>query len=233
MFDCYNLKDCNECCCQVKPSIFFSLSKEDKSVLYKDRHEIEFKQGETIFKQNTALTHIACIKEGFVKMSTEANHSKNYLMKICQPGDTFGSMGLYAEEVHQATCTAITNVKCCLIDVGSFKETLQKNNRFAIDLIKNINTNAIQSKNRTVNLTSKSMYSRVADMLLYLSSSVYKSNKFTTTLKRQDMADLCALTKESMIRILKEFKESKIISIDNNSFEIYNEQELKKISVFN
>lgn len=232
MFDCYNIKDCKECCCMVKPKIFHSLSKEDRDILYKGRFEVEFKAGETIFKQFTAMTHIACIKEGFVKISTEAHHGKNLMTGITQPGDIFGGMGLFVEEVHQATCTALTSVKACLLDINSFKETLTKNNKFALDLIKNINEKAVRTNHKIIDLTSKSMYSRVADMLIYLSEVVYKGSKFTTTLKRQDMADLCALTKESMIRILKEFKDSDIIAVDNNEFEICKEQELRRISKF-
>ncbi len=232
MFDCINVKDCKECCCMVKPKIFHALGKEDKELLYKGRYEVEFKAGETIFKQHTAMTHIACMKDGFVKISTEAHHGKNLVVGITQPGDIFGGMGLFVEEVHQATCTALTNVKACLIDVNSFKETLAKNNSFALDLIKNINEKAIRTNSKIIDLTSKSMYSRVADMLIYLSEVVYKSSTFSTTLKRQDMADLCALTKESMIRILKEFKDSEIIIVDNNDFEICKFQELKRISKF-
>ncbi len=230
MFDCYNVKNCAECCCNVKPTLFFGLGKEDKEVLYQDRLEIAFKAGETIFKEDMALTHIACVKEGFVKLSTEANHSRNFLLRICQPGELFGGMGLYVNEVHQATCTAITPVKVCLININSFKNTLQSINRFAIELIKDLNAKALLSKKQAVDLTSKSMASRVADMLLYLSDIVYKSETFTTSLKRQDLADYCALTKESMIRILKDLKESGIITIKNNSFQIHNIHELRKIS---
>ena len=233
MFDCYDIKKCKECHCEVKSRLLYGLNEVEKEVLYKDRCEVEFNTGETIFKQNTTLTHVACIKEGYVKMSTEANHNKNFLMRIIQPGEIVGGMGLYVDEVHHATCSAITPVKLCLISLNSFKNTLEVSNRFAIDLIKKLNGHAIQSKRQAVDLTSKSMYSRVADMLLYLSQTIYKDVSFTTTLKRQDLADFCALTKESTIRILKEFKDSNIIAINNNSFQILNVQELKKISRFN
>lgn len=232
MIDCNNVKDCRLCCCEVKPGLYKGMVKDDMDILFKDRHEVIFHPEETIFKQNTVLTHIACVKEGFVKMSTEANHNRNFMIRIVQPGEVVGGMGLYVDEIHRATCTAITPVKVCLINLNSFKNTLEQSNQFAINLIKKLNKHAIHSTKQTVDLTSKSMYSRVAVMLIYLSEIIYKDTSFDTTLKRQDLADLCALAKESTIRILKEFKESKIITINNNSFEIHNMQELKKISRF-
>ena len=77
------------------------------------------------------------------------------------------------------------------------------------------------------------MYARVSDMLIYLSEEIYKAPSFTTGLKRQDLADLCSITKESLIRILKGFKESGYISINNNTFTIHNMAEIKHISKFN
>jgi len=232
-FEGCNIKECKECCCTIKPGLFNSLGKDDKEVLFNKRNEVEFKAGETIFKQHMAITHVCCLKEGFVKMSTEAHFGKSLMLRIVQQGQIFGGMGLYVDEVHQATCTALTPIKCCFIDINSFKDTLTHNNAFAINLIKNLNGLAIKSKEQAINLTSKSMYARVADMLLYLSEEIYKSENFTTGLKRQDLADLCSITKESLIRILKEFKDSGYISIINNDFSIINTNEIKHISKFN
>lgn len=233
MYKCTKINDCKSLCCNEKRNIFSLLNPLENVNLFKDKQFIEFKSGETIFKEHLSITHIACIKEGYVKMSSEANHGKTLITNIFQPGDVFGGMGIYVDETHQATCTALTDVKCCLININSFKKTLENNNYFAIELIKKINISAIKSKQRTINLTSKSMYSRVADMLIYLSETVYKKYSFQTYLKRQDMADYCAITKESMIRIMKEFKEKDIISINSNHFTIHKPQELKKISKFN
>ena len=232
MNDFFNVKGCGLCGCMNKPGLLKGLGDDDMDVLFKNRHEVIFHPDETIFKQNTALTHIACVKEGFVKMSTEANHNRNFMIRIVQPGEFIGGMGIYVEEIHLVTCTAITAVRVCLINLQSFKNTLEQSNKLAINLITKLNRHAIQSTKQTVNLTSKSMYSRVAMMLIYLSEVVYKDTNFDTTLKRQDLADLCALAKESTIRILKEFRDNRVITINNNSFIIHNMQELKKISRF-
>lgn len=232
-FEGCDIKGCKDCCCSIKPNLFNTLDKDSKEILFNKRNEVEFKAGETIFKQNMIITHICCLKEGLVKMSSETTTDKSLLLRIVQQGEIFGGMGLYIDEVHQATCTAITNIKCCFIDINSFKETLIQNNRFAISLIKDLNGLAIKSKEQAINLTTKSMYARVADMLVYLSEKIYKTENFTTSLKRQDLADLCSITKESLIRILKEFKDNGYISVSNNNISIHKIKEIKHISKFN
>jgi len=233
MFDCAQYENCNECCCPVKPLLYNDLSKENKEILFYHRREVEFKAGETIFKQSTAITHIACLREGFVKITAEAHQGKTLLIGISQPGDIFGITGLYVDEIHHSSFQAITDIKVCLLEVNSFKQVLETNIKFSLSLLKRLNQLAIKSKNRTIDLTSKTMYARVADMIIYLSTIIYKSNKFTTTLKRQDLSDFCALSKECMIRILKSYKEDKIISIKGDDFEIHNLNELKKLSQYN
>jgi CRP/FNR family transcriptional regulator len=50
------------------------------------------------------------------------------------------------------------------------------------------------------------------------------------SLSRQDIADMSGMSKESAIRILKDFKDEGIIRIDGSRIEITNETQLLKIS---
>jgi len=46
----------------------------------------------------------------------------------------------------------------------------------------------------------------------------------------QDLADMSGMSKESAIRILREFKDENIIQVNGNDFEIINSEHLVKIS---
>lgn len=224
-------KDCEECCCSEKPTIFRSLNQENKTTLFHERREVVYKKGEIIFKQGASMTHIGCIKEGIVKMTVEAPNGMSVLLRLISGGELFGGMGLYVDETNQASCVALTNVKVCLIPIESFKRTIEKNHNLAIDLIARINEHAINSKNKTLELTTQSMYGRVSGLLLYLSKKIYKSSKFETSLSRQDMADLCAMAKESLIRVFKELKDSGIIVIQKNTIQIIDENKLIRFTL--
>jgi CRP/FNR family transcriptional regulator len=81
-----------------------------------------------------------------------------------------------------------------------------------------------------ISLTQKNMHGRIADALFYLSEKVYAANPFNMSISRQDLADLSGMSKESAIRILKEFKDDGILRIDGSLFEILKIQQLKQIS---
>jgi CRP-like cAMP-binding protein len=81
-----------------------------------------------------------------------------------------------------------------------------------------------------LNLTNKTMFERVAETVLYLADQVYKADDFDVDLSRQDIADLCSLSKESVIRIMKDMKEQNVLNIDRNHFEILDKNKLISIS---
>lgn len=66
--------------------------------------------------------------------------------------------------------------------------------------------------------------------MLYLSNDIYNNDIFDTPLTRQDMADMSAITKDSTIRVLKEFVNEGIIKCNLHHFEILNKELLRKIS---
>jgi len=74
------------------------------------------------------------------------------------------------------------------------------------------------------------MPGRVADTLLYLKNDVFKTNPFTVSLTRQDLADMSNMTKESLVRILPQFKSSGLIKTQGNTIEILDESRLQEIS---
>jgi len=109
-------------------------------------------------------------------------------------------------------------------------EVAKQNKEFASELFKWINQKGVRNFEKLINLTQKQMPGRIADALLYLSNSVYESDKFTVNISRQDIADLAAMSKESAIRIIKEFKESGFITCEGNDFNILEPKALHKIS---
>lgn len=80
-------------------------------------------------------------------------------------------------------------------------------------------------------LLVKHHHGRVAEALLYLSGVIYQSNPFYMSISKRDLSDLTALPKESVSRILQEFKNDGIISIKNNNVHILKEESLTQISL--
>jgi len=74
------------------------------------------------------------------------------------------------------------------------------------------------------------MHGRIADGLIYLSNKIYEGLNFSLHLSRQDVADLTGMSKDSAIRILKEFHNEGVIELDGRNLKIMNFGQLERIS---
>ncbi|MBN2634850.1 MAG: Crp/Fnr family transcriptional regulator [Prolixibacteraceae bacterium] len=231
--DCSKKQNCCNASCFVddESNIFKNLTDDELDLLVDKKQQIKYKTGETIIKQNTASTYVICMKEGLAKIFIEGEKGKNLVVKIIGKGDFITGGGLFNGNIHHFTISAITPVTCCLIDSGKLTQLFTKNSQFAVELLRTHTRQNNYLLSRMVGLTQKYMPGRVADTLLYLKNEIYKSTRFTTTLSRQELADMSNMTKESLVRILQQFKESNVVKTHASEIEISDEPALKQISI--
>jgi CRP/FNR family transcriptional regulator len=224
----FKQNDCNQC--KKRIDAFKVLRDEDFKIIEEKRYEVLFHAGETIFKQGTSFTHTICILEGLVKVYLESGMRKNFILSLNGPGDMIGSPGMYNDEMHHFSVVAVEDTIACFVERKVIEGLIKTNNLFAIEMLKRANLRDISHFNKFRTLTQKQMPGRVAEVILYLYKQVYRSNPVSLSISRQDMADMAAITKESTIRILKEFKDAELISLNGNDLIIHNEKALTGIS---
>jgi len=225
----YNhISSCNQC--HVKFEGFDTLTESELNEFKESHCKVEYKKGETIVKEGTRCSNIICIKKGFAKLYITGLENKNIIIKILKEGDFIVSPGVFTDNRNHFSVTAITEMDTCLISIDAFSNAFKKNNKFAEHVLK-LNhqiTNDLYSQ--LINFSHKKMTGRIANTLLYLSNNIYDSNNFFTTLSRQDIADLSSVSKESLIRVLKDFKVNGILAINGNQIEIKSLKTLENIS---
>ena len=234
-------KDCIYCekgksCCNMscfvenEANVFKPLTEKELHFLVDQKQQIKYKVKETIIKQNTSSTFVICIRDGLAKVFIEGEKGKNLIVKIIGKGDFISGGGLFNGNVQHFTISALTPVTCCLIDASKLSNLFAENNSFAIELLRNHTKQNNYLLAKMVSLTQKYMPGRVAETLLYLKDDIYKNSKFTIDLSRQELADMSNMTKESLVRILQQFKESNIIRTQGSNIEILDEGSLINIS---
>lgn len=216
--------------CKVRFKGMDALNENEFGLYMKGRYHVDFAKGETIVKQGTPVTNLFCIKEGMAKLYVEEPGGKCILLSVLKPGDFVIGLGVFNDYMHHFSVTAITPVSTCLIQVDTIETIFKSNPEFAVAMMQQCHTASKSLLTQLVTLGYKNMAGRTADALLYLAREVYQSNVFSTTLSRQDLADLCCLSKETFIRMLKQLKEDGIIDVRVNTFEIKSIPALKRIS---
>ena len=69
----------------------------------------------------------------------------------------------------------------------------------------------------------------MAEAIIYLQDEVF-NNGSIDNIPKQDLAELTAMTKESAIRVLKEFKDDDIIEVNGKSLKIKDKKALQLIA---
>jgi len=211
--------------------MFMLLKPEELRIINEDRYTVNFRPGEIILKQGTTSSHVISIVTGFAKIYIESYNNRNLILNFIKPWKILGGPGIHTDNKHHYTVAAIEASKVCFIDVQNFKKVLRMNCQFAEAFISNLNQKSIYTYKRLVSLTQKQMPGRIADGLLYLANEVYHQTCFQTPISRQDIADFTAMSKDSAIRILKDFERDRIISLKGKEVCILDMDQLKEISL--
>jgi CRP/FNR family transcriptional regulator len=225
------IEGCEDCQnCLNKAPYFQILSQEELEVVNRDRYSVRYKAGETILKQGTSATHVLSLIDGIVKIYIEGMVDRNLLLSLQKPWALLGGPGMHTDQKVHYSVTALTDVSICFLDLNNFNQVMGNNFRFANQLIQHISKHTVILFDKMVSLTQKQMHGRMADGLIYLSENFFEKDSFKLYLSRQDIADLTAMSKDSAIRILKDFERDGIISMNGNNLSVLDRRQLHDIS---
>jgi len=206
------------------------LNDSELSLLNLNSNLVEYSQRDTIIKQNSRASHIIYINSGLVKISKEMRKGKNLMLNIEGPNRFIGSSSVFGSDFYNYSVTALEPTIVSFIDTKIFKEIVENNGALGLELIAQISKNNIVMIDKLSSLLYKQLPGRVADIIIYFSDIIYKSETFTFPLTRQELAELAGTTKESIIRTLSEFKHDKIIDIERNTITILSPKIIQTLS---
>lgn len=216
--------------CKKSSDIFNVLSTSEIKNIDCHRASIHYNSGEIIFKQGAPANFFVCVTSGLVKLYIEHYNSRNLIIGLTRPINYIFEPGPFVDSRHHVSAVACEETTACLIDVAAMKEVISGNTNFANEFISKISHQSVMLFDRISSSTQKHVYGKVADTLLYLYPGIYQDNPFELSLSRQDLADMSGMTKESLIRVLKKFKEEKILLLEGNDIEILDRDKLEDIS---
>lgn len=216
--------------CQCMSSLFCLLNREELELVNSNKIHVNFKAGETIKKQGTFMSHVLSVNSGLAKLYIEGLEGRSAILRIVKPTSFIGGPGIYFDQRHHFTVTALIDSSVCFIDLQVFKNILSGNQAFAEEFLKDFSNDVLNIYNRLIFLTQKQMPGRMADALLYLYDEIFHLLKFPMILTRFDLADLSAMSRESAVKILRDFQKEELLRISDHEIELLDEEALRKIS---
>jgi len=206
------------------------LTVEETNLLEANSVKIKYKKGEVICKQGSYASQVIYVDKGLVKAYLEKG-ANSLVLSIIPEGNLIGLLPLSDEnKVFQYSVMAYVDSEIRQINVDFFKKLLNSNSTFAKEVIDIISSTSSQINGRFFCLTYKQSFGRLADIIICLSDRVFKTGEFELPLSRRDLAELTGMSSETVIRMLKKFKESGLIEQKGRTFKVLDYERLKQIS---
>ncbi len=214
----------HECRC------FEALTAEEKRLVDENSVWVEYGKGEIICKRGTFASHVMFIEKGLAKVFIE--DGKNTLVLKIIPENNLLGIASVSDEVRTFEYSVMAYVDSTIrqIDVSVFRQLLKQNAVFAKEVIDILSANSIQIYGRFFCLTHKQSFGRLADIILCLSDRVFKKEVFELPLSRKDLAELTGLSPETVIRMMKVFREEGLIDVDGKFLKILDRDRMITIS---
>lgn len=209
---------------------FKNLTEEELEIVNNSRFEAFYQAGEVILKQGSPCSNMVFLASGIGKAYIEGIDGKRIIIGFYRPGSMLVGPGLYGNNRHNYSLSALTNLKACFIDTSIIKELVLNNGKFAEGIIKDISSKSQKTHEQLLKLTQKKMHGRLSDGLLYLSDNLFNADQFNCIITRQELGEFTNMTKESVVRILHEFDKEGIIEINNSDIKILDKKRLEQIS---
>lgn len=210
---------------------FEKLSDKELLMFENNKLEVSYKKGETICKQGSFASHITFICKGLVKLYLE-DDTNSLTLQIIPSGGIIGLTSLTKNSnIFHYSAIAYQNTIAQHLDINIFRHLIQNNTAFATEITNILCENTLQTYSRFFNFMHKQSFGRMADTLLCLASRIFNSIEFDLPLSKKELADLTGLSQESVIRILKKFKDDKLIEIDGKTYKLTNTEKLNEISM--
>jgi CRP-like cAMP-binding protein len=197
--------------------------------LIKNKTQITYLKGETIFKQGAFAPYIIFIIRGLVKVYLQTGFEKQINISLANSGDFLAFSSIFGEHIHTYSAQALKDSVICMIEKENLKEVLLQNPSFALEITSKNYRNERHLLELIKNISYKQMRGKLASSLLYLSQEAFLKENVFEFLSRQEIADFASISTESAIKFLKEFEKEKMVKLRGKNIEITNRQKLETI----
>lgn len=206
------------------------LKAEDIELIKGNSQKLIFNKGEVLIKQGSKSTHVVFLIKGIIKHTYQKENYKNMILTITSAPSLIGGANMFNNGKNVFSVIAVEDCEAFLIDIIILKQLLTQNSHLSLQLFEIVSEMSKDSIINFINLAHKHVNGKVADILLYLSESVYKSQKFTLSLTRKELSEFAGISEINFITTLKKFEKDGIVNTNCKIIEIINKQQLELIS---
>lgn len=213
-------------------SHFPSLTENDQRLLFNESLIKFYDKGENLYFEDDKLFGSYYIYSGIIKIYQTGSEGKEQIIRFSNSKELIAFRSVINQELACTSAKAIVESLMLYIPSKLLIKLLKSNSEFAFQMIRIVCSELGESNGYITDIAQKSVKRRLAEILVKLTNSFGLDNEMVLKLSisREELANMVGTATETVIRIMKEFKNEKIIESRGRKLLILNLDRLKEIS---
>ena len=227
-------KSCSCCSCKEpcakNIAIFSTLSHEELLKIVNMTEHKSFKENDVLCREGEKSDKLFLIREGRVKICKITKEGKEQIVYVLSKGDFFGENNLFtSDNISNFSAYAITDAKVCILKKENLEGILLKNPEISLKIIQEMANRINSAENLAQTLATRDVEVRLATVLIEFMNKYGQKNEegiyIKLPLNREQMANYCGITRETVSRRLSKFDKMGIIKLKGNKGLIIKDEE--------
>jgi CRP/FNR family transcriptional regulator len=214
-------------CAARKDTIFGSYCDCDAATVDSLKSSAYYKKNQPVFLEGSFPRGVYCLNQGKVKVFARGDEGKEQIIHIAKEGEIIGFRSMFSEEPYKVSASTLEECNICFINKVDFLNMIDTNPTLRNGIMKELSKELGDRAMFITNMAQKSVRERLAFSLIIL-ADIYGDEQINLT--REDMANFIGTATETLIRLLKDFKEEGILEIHTRKLEIINKDKLLQIA---
>jgi CRP/FNR family transcriptional regulator len=220
--------------CKLRHSGFFcDLPKGSLEELEKVKYASAYPQGAVLFVEGQAPRGVYIVCSGRVKLSTTSREGKTLILRIAQAGEVLGLHATVSGKPYELTGETLQPCQLDFIRRDDFLRFLQHHGDACLNAAEHLSQNCQNAYEliRSLGL-SHSVGEKLARLLLEWASDGEQTKdgiRIKISLTHEEIAQLIGTSRETVTRVLSEFREKKFAHLHGSTLMIMNRPGLERL----
>jgi CRP-like cAMP-binding protein len=216
-----------ETCGARKDSLFCGMTGDDLDKVDSSKACSYYKKDQPLFLEGSLPRGVYCINEGKVKVYSRGEDGKEQIIHVATTGEIVGFRAMFSGEAYNVAANTLEESNICFIGKGDFLDLVDTNANLRNGILRELSKELADRAAFIKNMAQKSVRERLASSLLIL-DDIY-ADEFIN-LSREDLANFVGTATETLIRLLKDFKDEGFVKTHVRKIEVLDKEGLLQLA---
>ncbi|MDA8270532.1 MAG: Crp/Fnr family transcriptional regulator [Actinomycetota bacterium] len=208
-------------------TLFSMLDEETLDQVLRELKVINIKRGTDLFLENDEANALYIVVEGRIAIIKSFVDRKDSMVALMEPGDLFGEMGLFEDQLRSASSRAVENSQLIEVPYPPIRRALEARPSLLWTLVALLARRLRSTDEALADAMFLDVTGRTAKRILEIAGD---SDEFIIPLTQEELAGMVGASRERVNKTLASFVKSGFLEIDDRHYTIIQRKKLEEIS---